>query len=211
MREGVKGVDLYKQLPVSITGHPAYAFLATGGDCSSGNPAIREFLAPASGDRFLDLGCCVNIINHRLHEWPSAYFGVDVSAENIGLLKRHVAAKGIAVGGLHAGRIDRLPFTDGYFRIAACVGVLEYYPLEYAEAVLREARRVLAPGGRFYVDIPNVGHPGFPAMRRIEEHMGRPIMLGIPGSRFEAMLAGLFVVDRVDATRAMTGFFLRAA
>jgi SAM-dependent methyltransferase len=210
LRQGLKGVDLYKQLPASITGHPAYAFLATGGDCSSGNPAIRKFLAPVSGDRFLDLGCCVNIINHRLHEWPSAYYGVDVSPENIGLLKRHVAAKGIAVGGLHAGRIDRLSFTDGYFRIAACVGVLEYYPLEYAEAALREARRVLAPGGRFYVDIPNIGHPGFPAMQRIEEHMGRPIMLKIMGFEFEKHLDGLFAAEVVDLSRVMAGYFLRA-
>jgi len=152
----------------------------------------------------------VNIINHRLHEWPSAYFGVDVSAENIGLLKRHVTARNIAVGGLHVGRIDRLPFSDGYFRIAACVGVLEYYPMEYARAVIREARRVLERRGGFYVDMPNQDHPGFPAMCLVEEHMNRPILLRCPRADFEKLLAGLFTLEGIDATRIMTGFFLRA-
>ena len=207
--EGMKGVDLYKLLPERITGHPAYAHLRHG-DCSSGNPAIRDFLSPVAGDRFLDLGCCMNLVNYRFDEWPSVYFGVDISGENIEALRLHVTRRNIMVGGLHQERIDRLPFADGYFRIAACVGVLEYYPMEYAQTVLREARRVLEKGGRFYADIPNTGHPGIAAMRMIEEHMGRPIMLGIAGFKFEKLLDKLFDVAGVDASRVMTGYFLRA-
>lgn len=33
--------------------------------------------------------------------------------------------------------------------------MLEYYPIEYAETVLSEIRRVLKPGKRCFIDIPD--------------------------------------------------------
>ncbi len=208
LEAGMRGVNLYDHLPDAITTHPAYVHLKGGGDCSSGNPRIREFLDPKPEHKFLDLGCCVNIINYRLHEWPSGYHGVDVSPETIECLNRYVKERRIDVGALCRGPADRLPFEDGFFRIAACVGVLEYHDLDYASRVIRETARVLGPGGRFYVDIPNAGHPAFEAMCLVEDHMGRPILLRRPRTDFERILEGFFTVTRRDFSRVMGAYFL---
>ena len=206
---GNQGIDPYDQLPEAITSHPAYAVLRQGGNCSSGNPAIRTFLDPKPDEKFLDLGCAANIINYRLHEWPCVYFGVDASPATIELLKRHTEARKIEIGGVHCARAERLPFPDLYFDLAACVGVLEYHPAEYAAAVLREAHRVLRPNARFYVDIPNLAHPGLPVMLLMEEHLGRPILLRVSREEFKRLLEGLFNIDQEDSSRVMAGYFLR--
>lgn len=206
---GNRGLNPYDDLPESITGHPAYIHLRQGGNCSSGNPDIKAFLDPKPHERFLDLGCAANILNYRLHEWPCGYFGVDSSEATISLLENAVRERGWEVGGLYCAPADRVPFPDGSFHLAACVGILEYHALEYAGRVLREAHRVLEPGGRFYVDIPNPEHPGLPAMRLIEEHLGRPIKFRGSRTDFKGMLRGLFSVEREDVSRVMAGYFLR--
>ncbi|GAH11999.1 unnamed protein product, partial [marine sediment metagenome] len=49
----------------------------------------------------------------------------------------------------------KLPYTDGIFNWVVCIGMLEYYPLEYAKAVLLEIIRILKPEGHCFIDIPN--------------------------------------------------------
>ena len=208
IREGIKGRDLYRELPERITSHPAFRPFSASEGNGSRNPAIRDYLAPMPGEKFLDMGCCANILNYRLDEWPSEYHGVDASGETISLLERVVKREGRKVGGLYRASVHAMPFQDGAFQLAACVGVLEYFPAGYAAEVLREAHRVLAPGGRFYVDIPNITHPGVEAMYLVEEHMGRPILLRMPSAEFEGMLRGLFRIDRTDTSRVMAGYCL---
>jgi SAM-dependent methyltransferase len=205
---GNRGVDLYADLPDHITSLPAFREFSEATGCGSDHAAIRHFLKPRSGARFLDMGCSANIITHRLHEWPSEYFGIDSSVETVRLLERYVAREGIRVGGIRQSPIDRMPFPGGFFDIAACVGVLEYYPIEYAAKVLPEAYRTLKDGARFYVDIPNVDHPGCAVMEAVEEYMGRPIVLKVAGEEFERLLSGLFSIARVDPSRIMTGYYL---
>jgi SAM-dependent methyltransferase len=55
------------------------------------------------------------------------------------------------------GDLDRLPFADGSFDAALCVGVLQYLPsLDFA---LAELARVTAPGGSVIVTFPNARSP----------------------------------------------------
>lgn len=205
---GHRGVDLYAELPERILALPGYREFSEASGCGSDHAAIRRFLDPRPGMKFLDLGCSANIIMHRLHEWPAEYFGIDSSGETIRLLERYSAREGLKIGGVRQGMIHAMPFPGESFEIAACVGVLEYYPPEYAAEVLPEVRRVLKPGGRFYVDIPNVEHPACPVMEAVEAHMGRPIVLKVRREEFEKLLAGVFHVREADASRLMTGFYL---
>lgn len=206
---GSRGIDLYADLPDWITALPAFREFSEATGCGSDHAAIRHFLDPRPGSRFLDMGCSANIITHRLYEWPSEYFGIDSSLETVRLLARHVAREGIRIGGVQHGTIDRMPFAGGFFDIAACVGVLEYYPIAYTAAVIPEVHRTLKRGGRFYVDIPNVDHPGCAVMEAVEERMGRPIALKASGEEFERLLPGLFSIVKVDASRLMTGYYLK--
>ena len=82
--------------------------------------------------------------------WPAAEVdGIDVSAGMIAIAERDWAAlPGPAANRLrfrHAPA-DRLPFPDGTFDVALSAFVLQLVPSRYQ--ALREARRVLRPGGR---------------------------------------------------------------
>jgi SAM-dependent methyltransferase len=54
---------------------------------------------------------------------------------------------------LRRGTIDRLPFDDASFDAAAATGVLEY--VESVPDALGELSRVLRPGGRAVISVPN--------------------------------------------------------
>lgn len=102
-------------------------------------------------DDALDLGC-----GDGSHSgpWLSAharsYVGVDVSRTGVALAREK---------GLDARVIEdaaALPFDDASFDVVVCIEVLEHLldPLGAAQA----ARRVLRPGGRFVVTVPNLAH-----------------------------------------------------
>jgi ubiquinone/menaquinone biosynthesis C-methylase UbiE len=53
------------------------------------------------------------------------------------------------------GTIGELPFADGSFDVVTATGVLEY--AELVPQALQELGRVLRPGGRAVVSVPNTG------------------------------------------------------
>lgn len=80
---GSQGIDLYKDLPASILNDPDYELYqkAAAEDklSHSGSIEIQEFLAPAPGKKFADLGCCLNLMFRDYDKWTSSYYGVDIS------------------------------------------------------------------------------------------------------------------------------------
>ena len=154
----------------------------------SGDPAIREYLGPERGMRFLDTGCSANLSNYRLDRWASTYDGVDISPALIEAMNGFVAARRISIGGLWVAHLAELPFDDSFFDIAAAIGVYEYSALEYIETALAELRRVIKPGGRAVVDVPNLQHPLADTMFRLEVYLGRP-KIPYPREAYEEVLA----------------------
>ena len=126
----------------------------------------------------------------------------------IAAMKDFVTRRRIFIGGLHVADISKLPFDDSFFDIAAVIGVLEYCTLEYIGASLRELNRVLKPGARAVLDIPNQNHPHISDMVKLEEYLGRRIFVH-PRSQFENMLAPLFSIESMDDSRVMTKYFVR--
>jgi SAM-dependent methyltransferase len=107
------------------------------------NDVLRAFLAPAPGDTVVDLGCG----SGRTLVWNAglgAYqVGIDVSP--------YFAREACETADLVLGDLRRLPFGDGVFTKAAALDVFEHLSREALTDVLREAARVLAPGGRLFV------------------------------------------------------------
>jgi SAM-dependent methyltransferase len=165
-------------------------------------------LAPKEGMYYLDAGCCANLANYRLDGWPSVYHGVDISPALIGAMKSFVEKKRILIGGLYNTDIANMPFHNEYFDIASAIGVLEYCTLEYTEQGLDELARVLKPGAKIVLDIPNLEHPHVGTMFSLEEYYGRP---NIPKERgvFESLLQRAFTPDRVDDSLVMLKYFVR--
>jgi SAM-dependent methyltransferase len=102
------------------------------------------------GKRILDLGCGVGAFVRRLREFSPRVYGVDIDAENVRKGGEEVPNLGLAVG-------ERLPFADGAFDVVLLHEVLEHVTDD--RQTLKEASRVLAPGGRIVVFCPNRLYP----------------------------------------------------
>jgi SAM-dependent methyltransferase len=98
--------------------------------------ALRGSAAPV-----LDIGCGTGALVRALREDGIGAHGVDAFA----------ARHGLPAEGLHAGTVDALPFDDASFGLVGLFDVLEH--VEEAPA-LREAARVLQPGGTLLVTVP---------------------------------------------------------
>ncbi|OGO36001.1 MAG: hypothetical protein A2147_10710 [Chloroflexi bacterium RBG_16_57_8] len=203
------GTDPLKDVSEDIRSSQFYRSFAEGKtDTNSAAADINEYLCPEDGMRFLDVGCCANLVNYRLDRWPSNYYGVDISPALVNAMKAFVARQGVSIGGLHVAELARLPFADGFFDIAAVIGVLEYCSLRYIRKGLLELNRVMRPGSRVIVDVPNRDHPYARDMARLEEYLERPIVLHFR-SKFEDALKGLFSIDHVGDSNVMIKYFVR--
>lgn len=121
--------------------------------------ALRR-LAPAPGEKMLDLGCGPG----RAMERFAGAVGADASLE---MLARAPAGR---VACAHAGA---LPFRSGAFDKLLCTNSFHHYPDPLS--TLREIRRVLAPGGRAVLVDPNLDHP----LSRLTIYGGEALVFGM--------------------------------
>jgi SAM-dependent methyltransferase len=102
------------------------------------------------GKRILDIGCGVGAFVRRLGEFSSEVYGTDIDAERVMEGGAKAPNLGLAVG-------EHLPFAVGTFDVILLHEVLEHVTDDLA--TLREARRVLAPGGKIVIFCPNRLYP----------------------------------------------------
>ena len=84
-------------------------------------------------------------------------YGIDQSPNMLEKLRFKVKQEGIEknIEKITIGTAENLPYPDETFNWVVCIGMFEYYPLEYAKAVLLEVVRVLKTEGHSFIDIPN--------------------------------------------------------
>jgi len=209
-----RGFDQYADLPEHLTSDSYYpSFLKArkeGFESHSGRSEIKAFLSPDASMKFVDLGCCLNLICNGYDEWNSLYHGVDISNEIITLLRTIAIQENIVVGSLYNGSIHETPYPDNYFDIGACIGVLEYFEKSFVEMVLVEINRIMKPYGRFVLDIPNNSTPMRRFFSMLEAHLGRPIDFDLTPIEFEILLRKHFKILRKDLLDgdAMIQYFL---
>jgi arsenite methyltransferase len=139
----VFGSALYDS--AATEGLPEEALLASLG---CGNPTAVADLRP--GDVVLDLGSGggIDVLLSARRVGPTGYvFGVDMTDEMLEVAERNRAASGLENVEFRKGRIEQLPLETSSVDvvISNCVVNLS----ADKPAVLREAARVLRPGGRF--------------------------------------------------------------
>jgi len=111
---------------------------------------ILQASAQAIHGRVLENGCGVGLYMERLAQHCGALIGLEYDFE------RAQAARGRAAQILCAAG-ESLPFPDGSFDLVLSHEVLEHVQDDRAAA--REMVRVLRPGGRMLVFVPNRGYP----------------------------------------------------
>ena len=213
---GKKGINLYESLPEYIINDPDFHLykelisgaLPLGSECTE----IREYLSPNKNDKFIDFGCNLNLMFKGYDKWPSKYYGIDISPKTIKLLSEYVNKNSIPFGALHCGSVHDTPFTDNFFDIASCIGVLEYFEKDFVKASTEEFHRILKAGGKIVLDIPDIKSPACKVMMKIEEYLGRPDRFNITSQEFEIIIQKHFHIDKIRKYEggAMIQYFLIA-
>lgn len=209
---GRKGISSYEKFPSYITNHPNYPLFQqmqmneTLSD--SGRKEIAGYLAPKAGMKFIDLGCCLNLRFRGYKDWPSTYYGVDISSKTIELLHEFMEKNELTVGDLYCGSMHETPYDTDFFDIGACIGSLEYFERGFVQQAVAEFHRIMKPNGKCVLDIPNVGTPEFEITKLIEEYLGRPDKFDLSVKEFETMLDAYFVIEKKEVVGPMIQFFL---
>lgn len=210
---GRKGIDPYKKIPSYIMNDPDYHLYQKASQegllCDSGSFELKEFLAPQRGMKFVDLGCCLNLMLRNYDQWDSDYSGIDISPKTIELLEEYVKEKQIKVEALYCGSIHNTSFESNYFDLAACIGVFEYFEKEFIEVALAEMYRIIKANGKLVVDVPNIGNPICRIAMMLEDSLGRTDKYDLSADEFESMLSNKFEIIEKKSFEAMIQYYLR--
>lgn len=116
---------------------------------------FKRFVKVKSGELVLDIATGTGIFLITMAKNGALCYGIDASPKMLEQLRHKVKQQGLEnnVKEIHVCEADRLPYQDNFFDWVTCIGMLEYYPIEYAETVLSEIRRVLKPCRKSFIDI----------------------------------------------------------
>ncbi|WP_068328779.1 arsenite methyltransferase [Janibacter terrae] len=130
------------------TDSPSDTALAASLGC--GNPTALADLSP--GEDVLDLGSGGGLdvlLSARRVAPGGTALGLDMTDEMLELARRHQAEAGIDNARFLKGMIEQIPLADASVDVVISNCVINLSPDK--DAVIREAHRVLRPGGRFAV------------------------------------------------------------
>ena len=116
--------------------------------------ALRE-LPP--GGRVVDIACGAAPVLSELRRRGAACVGVDHAPDMLRHAQKRLRSAGLDEGELYRADCRALPFADGAFDVAVCLGLISY--VENYDAVLQEIRRVLRPGGQVLISFRNCFNP----------------------------------------------------
>ncbi len=118
---------------------------------------FRKFVKIKPGEVVLDVATGTGTFLIEMAKMGAICYGLDQSPKMLEKLKFKANRERIEenIKKINVGTADKLPYADEIFNWVVCIGMIEYYPLEYAEVVLLEIIRVLKPEGHCFIDIPN--------------------------------------------------------
>ena len=124
--------------------------------------------------RVLEIGCGCGSDAERFARAGADYTAVDLTKAAVGITRRRFQLAGLE-GRFVQGDAENLPFADDSFNLVYSHGVLHHTP--DTPRAIREAHRVLSPGGRavimlYYRDSFNY-HVNLRIVRRLRAHLLR--------------------------------------
>jgi 2-polyprenyl-6-hydroxyphenyl methylase/3-demethylubiquinone-9 3-methyltransferase len=100
----------------------------------------------------LDVGCGGGILSEEFAKLGCHVTGIDPSAPSLETARKHAANKNLTIDYRQANG-ESIPFAANTFDVVVCCDVLEH--VDDLEKTLREAARVLKPGGMLCYDTIN--------------------------------------------------------
>jgi ubiquinone/menaquinone biosynthesis C-methylase UbiE len=108
-----------------------------------------EIASRVRGQRVLDIGCGTGpLVGEFLRRGRDA-LGVDSSPEVVAEARRRYGDR------FSVGSVTSLPYPDASVDAATLIEVVEHLDDGTLDSAIREARRVLRPGGRLFITTPN--------------------------------------------------------
>lgn len=165
---------------------------------------FKTFVKIKQGDVVLDIATGTGTFLIEMAKAGAICYGIDQSPNMLEQLRSKVKQKGIEryVEKITIGTAENLPYPDETFNWVVCIGMFEYYPLEYAEIVLSEIIRVIKSEGHCFIDIPD------PYNSYAQE---RDWIFSYDLEEFEILLKslGLKIIDRNRAGYMLQYHFLK--
>lgn len=125
---------------------------------------IAAVLSETGARDVLDIGCGGGEMARVLVQAGHAVTGIDPAPQAIAAARERVPEARFVIGGAEA-----LPFGPGSFDACVFLNSLHHVPVPLMETALREALRVLRPGGEVIVVEPLAEGPFFEVMRPVED------------------------------------------
>lgn len=126
---------------------------------SSGKSLVNFFIervGHVDNKKVLDVGFGSGGIAIAFNRAGAVVFGVDIDQELKNIAERNIAANN-ALAELKIYNGTELPYSDNSFDYLTCFSVLEH--VSFPEKLLNEMLRVLKPGGRILLSLPNKYYP----------------------------------------------------
>lgn len=125
---------------------------------------LQRLVAPAGKD-VLDIGCGDGALVRDLAAAGARPIGLEISEEQLTTARTRDNGSGARY---LVGRAEALPLDGGSVDLVVFMRSLHHVPPEHLDESLREARRVLRPGGAVYVAEP-LAHGDFFALTSLVE------------------------------------------
>jgi SAM-dependent methyltransferase len=134
----------------------------------SSDLAMLEWLAKPAGKDVVDIGCGGGGLARALAAGGARVTGVEISEEQLAGARTRDDGSGIRY---LVGTAQDLPIDDASIDVAIFMRSLHHVPVDHLPQALREARRVLRPGGLIYVAEPLTEGDYFALTRLVEDEL----------------------------------------
>lgn len=112
---------------------------------------LLELLNNESG-KLLDIGCGPAVMTEEIVGLGFSYDGIDIAEKMVEEAKKRMPNQNFRVG-----RVEKIDSAENSYNVVVAMGLVEY--LDNQNDALQEIRRVLKPGGKAFISVPNWWSP----------------------------------------------------